>query len=360
MENIKRRRINKEKVEYYINLGYNYRQIAEATNHNEEGIRFFVKRNGLCLKKKEAIKKKYEEYIKNNLTLNEIAKELNVSRGQAARLFKIYNVKNPEQIKKENEDNILKEKILEFIRGDLQNKEILKLLNISAKKLIRLLKELDIKTDRPWHGRIDKLNQKFGKLLVIECLVPSLGHNQNKGGLWKCQCDCGNIIEIVGRNLNDGSDAKKSCGCLKLESSKRNGYKNREYREATINAQYSSHFHGATGRNLSPLSRKDWESIVFKPCYYCGKIYKRNVNRTKSKNKNFSEEELLKYDVEINGIDRKDSNKDYNLDDCVPCCSMCNWMKMDYTMEEFIEKIKDITINLNLFNFVKNEEELTA
>ena len=48
---------------------------------------------------------------------------------------------------------------------------------------------------------------KFGKLLVLEKTT-----NRTKSGLikWKCQCDCGNIVEIAGSYLKNGNT--KSCG----------------------------------------------------------------------------------------------------------------------------------------------------
>lgn len=58
-------------------------------------------------------------------------------------------------------------------------------------------------------GKKNILNQKFGKLTVIEDL-----HKQDHLGryLWKCRCDCGNTIITNSRTLLYGS--KQSCGCL--------------------------------------------------------------------------------------------------------------------------------------------------
>lgn len=54
----------------------------------------------------------------------------------------------------------------------------------------------------------DMLNQKFGMLLVID-EAPS---DKKGNAMWKCQCDCGNICIIAGKNLRNGNS--KSCGCL--------------------------------------------------------------------------------------------------------------------------------------------------
>lgn len=59
------------------------------------------------------------------------------------------------------------------------------------------------------HDRyIDISGQKFGSLTVIE-----IGSGNVNGVLyWKCQCDCGNIVNVPSRNLRDGHTI--SCGCV--------------------------------------------------------------------------------------------------------------------------------------------------
>lgn len=51
--------------------------------------------------------------------------------------------------------------------------------------------------------------QRFGKLVVLEITDKRI----NKNVVWKCQCDCGNIVEINAVDLQRGHT--KSCGCLK-------------------------------------------------------------------------------------------------------------------------------------------------
>lgn len=57
--------------------------------------------------------------------------------------------------------------------------------------------------------------------------------------------------------------------------------------------------------------------MIKKPCTYCGV-------------------------VGAMGIDRIDSNIGYIETNCAPCCSKCNYMKLDYTFNEFKEHIKKI------------------
>ena len=56
-----------------------------------------------------------------------------------------------------------------------------------------------------------------------------------------------------------------------------------------------------------------FEEFMFywqKPCIYCG------------------------IEIETIGIDRINSSVGYKLDNCVPCCTRCNLVKLDYSMEE--------------------------
>ena len=56
----------------------------------------------------------------------------------------------------------------------------------------------------------DLTNQKFNRLTVLQ-------RDKNKWNrvMWKCRCDCGNIIFVNTYALKSGS--AKSCGCYKSE-----------------------------------------------------------------------------------------------------------------------------------------------
>ena len=43
-----------------------------------------------------------------------------------------------------------------------------------------------------------------------------------------------------------------------------------------------------------------------------------------------------------NGIDRRDNNIGYTLENCLPCCGTCNMMKRDMGYQEFLEHIAKI------------------
>lgn len=55
------------------------------------------------------------------------------------------------------------------------------------------------------------IDQRFGRLIVIDYA----GTNKGRHALWKCKCDCGNIIITTGNNLRSGNT--ESCGCMASE-----------------------------------------------------------------------------------------------------------------------------------------------
>ena len=60
--------------------------------------------------------------------------------------------------------------------------------------------------------KINLLNKKFGRLLVIK----DLNKTKNESAIWLCKCDCGKLTEVRSRCLKFGKT--KSCGCLLKEA----------------------------------------------------------------------------------------------------------------------------------------------
>jgi len=59
--------------------------------------------------------------------------------------------------------------------------------------------------------KIDLTGQKFGRLTVLE----DVGRNKHGQVLWKCLCECGNIVDVLAGSLQ--SVETQSCGCLQKE-----------------------------------------------------------------------------------------------------------------------------------------------
>lgn len=85
------------------------------------------------------------------------------------------------------------------------------------------------------------------------------------------------------------------------------------------------------------LSLSEYKDLIHKPCYYCGAEPSTN-NSWNDTNKRKSTDEVVK----INGIDRVDPNKGYNVENCVPCCKYCNRMKSDLSLTDFYNRISII------------------
>ena len=63
------------------------------------------------------------------------------------------------------------------------------------------------------------------------------------------------------------------------------------------------------------LTFSEFEWLVSSPCSSCGEVF------------------------EPIGVDRVDSNHGYRFDNCQPMCEMCNRMKLDYSEEEFDQRL---------------------
>lgn len=105
--------------------------------------------------------------------------------------------------------------------------------------------------------------------------------------------------------------------------------------ESVFNTIYSGYRSNANSRNLSfELTKSVFTKITSQNCFYCGQEpsesdFSKGRNRTNTK-------------FMHNGVDRLDSKVGYTIENCVPCCSMCNLMKNKFSAESFLNKIKQI------------------
>src|SRR5258708_34992132 len=141
---------------------------------------------------------------------------------------------------------------------------------------------------------VNIVGQKFNRLLVLEKQA------SNKGVMWKCLCDCGNITIVRSDGLRQNKI--KSCGCLNNSPKKEIGY-SAKYRK------YDAYIRSAKKRNLIfELSLEEFIQITSQNCYYCGRLPEQ-ITKTSSSSIYIS-----------NGIDRKNNQLGYILNNCLPCC----------------------------------------
>jgi hypothetical protein len=99
-----------------------------------------------------------------------------------------------------------------------------------------------------------------------------------------------------------------------------------------LNRYYSSYKKNAKAKGLEFLLTLDqFRDIVVQRCHYCGAIPR--VQKTWHS---------LKVKIPMNGVDRVDNKLGYSAENCVPCCSPCNYFKRGMPIEDFILRIQGI------------------
>lgn len=163
--------------------------------------------------------------------------------------------------------------------------------------------------------------KKFNKLTVTNNYITKIVTKRRRT-FWECICDCGNKKFIQINALLSGHT--KSCGCL-LDGL--------PPKEAEYNARFRTYQAGAKRRGYNwNLTREQFEILITQNCKWCGSSPEFKKHR----------ETKGKWGALMNGIDRFDNSKGYTLENSVPCCSTCNRLKGDLSMETFLSKIKAI------------------
>ena len=49
--------------------------------------------------------------------------------------------------------------------------------------------------------KIDLTNQKFNRLTVLQ----EYGRDKRREVIWQCQCECGNVVNVLSSNLRKGA-----------------------------------------------------------------------------------------------------------------------------------------------------------
>jgi hypothetical protein len=120
--------------------------------------------------------------------------------------------------------------------------------------------------------------------------------------------------------LNDiGRHGKGRGKRARLKNQRKDAHPEKEY---VLRKSLISYRSGAKRRGyVFDLTFDQFVSIVQSPCEYCGLPSRLVVFYGKG--------------AYINGIDRTDSKVGYTVDNCVPCCNICNFAKKDLSLEQF-------------------------
>jgi hypothetical protein len=165
-------------------------------------------------------------------------------------------------------------------------------------------------------NKLELVGREFGKLKV-------LAESDKKGGLslWTCQCECGNIKDIIGRSLT--SKNTKSCGKCRGPADNWRGC-------GEISGAYWSHFkHGALKRNktLDVSIEEVWDLFLKQDgkCAISGvplRFERRYIKNPKR---------------QTASLDRIDNSKGYVFDNVQWVHKVVNWMKRTLTEKELVE-----------------------
>ena len=177
-----------------------------------------------------------------------------------------------------------------------------------------------------YYGK-DETGKRYSRLSVI-----TFDDNAIKSSnYWLCVCDCGNVASVLGHSMRSGHT--RSCGCLGDEKRRERAGVMGQATAATrlpkgIGARRAllrRYKQAANKRDLKfQLSDEEAIQLFQSNCFYCG-ASPSNLWHTAGNG-----------DYSYSGIDRMDSNKDYSVENCVSCCSVCNYAKMKMSAEDFI------------------------
>lgn len=189
--------------------------------------------------------------------------------------------------------------------------------------------------------RINHAGKTVGRLTILNEWKRTNGNT-----LWKAKCVCGNETWVYAGHLT--AKSTQSCGCLRTENAikQRSIYRpsaplKRQDGASAFITLYNNYRKKAIKRNLNfQLTPDEFMRITKENCHYCGMQPKQRIYGGGRK---VSGSGAYVY----NGIDRKDSSKGYSLDNSLPCCGNCNYMKMEMYYDDFITHITNILKHLN-------------
>lgn len=198
------------------------------------------------------------------------------------------------------------------------------ILKVSRQTIANYCKKLNIpirkKTSHITHNLNKFIGKKFGHITILKRYFNPLISSKHKYSYWLCKCDCGNKKVIRLHNLKNGEC--KSCGCMRLTGHQK------------INGTYFGNIKsGARNRNLSfNITIKDaWNQFI-----------KQNQLCALSGEKIILEDKYSNHLRQTASLDRRDSNKGYELDNIQWVHKDLNKMKMNMDEKDFLEWINKI------------------
>lgn len=179
------------------------------------------------------------------------------------------------------------------------------------------------------------IGHKYGRLTV-----KSFNKTYKNRRYWNCTCACGKITVCSTNDLR--SNNTKSCGCLNKELTRKRSRKEKGHGGFT--RLYNRYKSSAKQKNHTfELTKDNFKKLTKQNCHYCGKEPCQEITVI---GKRVTEEGKLHSKYVYNGVDRKNNDYGYTKINSIPCCSVCNYLKLNKNYCEFVEHIHKISDNL--------------
>ncbi len=167
----------------------------------------------------------------------------------------------------------------------------------------------------------DSIGKKYGKLTVIEDRGLRVLGGKRRMTEVLCRCDCGTERTVLLNDIRSGKT--KTCGS-----------NHPHYEDRSVPAFNFVYDHAYRARVIDrglafELTKDQFRTITQMDCHYCGAAPSHSAPRSVMTGK-------FKSQYVCNGIDRKDNGQGYTIENCVPCCSVCNHAKHTMGYEQFI------------------------
>lgn len=152
---------------------------------------------------------------------------------------------------------------------------------------------------------------RYGKLVALQYISRAKGY--------RCVCDCGNEGIYKSYRLRNGISYK----CSKCPR-KNKGRPVLADQIAAKRAVMQRYIQSAKRRKIQwGLSEEETFWLIEQECRYCGLPP-------------FTDMKIAAHPTfRYTGIDRVDNKEGYTVQNCVPCCTMCNQSKLNYSYKEW-------------------------
>lgn len=180
-----------------------------------------------------------------------------------------------------------------------------------------------------------RINDHFTLLRNFQYKTPS---NRTEWR-WECRCDCGQIFTC---RENQIANRFGCINCTHSKSMSETAQKQASGLKHTglINRLLKDYKSGAVKRGYTfDLTFNKFVELLGGDCFYCG---------AKPELHEYEKQYMQKLEdpFKHNGIDRVDTTKGYTSDNCVSCCSKCNYAKHQMSLQEFKDWIDKVYNNL--------------